>query len=318
MPAYKVVFDMPFWIARDIAAGILEVAGGVVRRVDGKQVVMWLRPALGNVGRVGAAVGPRLPLLAGGAALASVASGASLLISVVGFAMLSQQIGRIEHRLNQALDKLDKIKEDLAWLKRAVYLEHRAKLDAALHTADTMEATGNFDGLAAPLSDLYVVQSFFRQQLHDLLAEPCPLALAPAFVEFANLYVLATGAKARALTLLRGEAEAARQVGADAAAYADLRQRLLTPLDDPNRGLGQLVLLTDEREEAMHESLPFLPAAAAAEYMPLAGLRRDCEALAEMRDASTAKPGDPAGAVVVNAMAPPGWQPGWTDVVAGP
>ena len=318
MPAYKVVFNMPSWVAEGIATGIMEVVGGVVRRVDGKQIVMWLRPALGEAGRIGATVGPRLGLLAGGAALASAASGLCLVVSVVGFAMLSQQIGRIEGRLDQALDKLDEIKKDMAWLKRAVYLDHRAKLDAALHVADAMEATGNFDGLAAPLGDLYVVQSFFRQQLQDLLAEPCPLALAPAFVEIANLYVLATGAKARALTLLRGEAEAARQIGADAAVYSDLRQRLLAPLDDPDEGLGQFVLLTEEREAAVHESLPFLPAAAAAEYMPLPGLQRDPLALAEMRDASASRSGEPVAAVVVSAMAPPGWQPDMVGTVARP
>lgn len=316
MPAYTVVFNMPHWIATGIKSGVMETVGGVVRMVDGKQVVMWLRPAL-DAGKAGVALAaPRFPLLAGGAALTAASAAANAAITVVAFYLLSQQISRVEGRLDQALSKLDTIKADTAWLKRQVLLDHRAALGAALLVAETAEATGNFDGVTIPLGTFHAVQSFYRQQMHDLLDSACPLALAPAFVEFANLYVLATGAKGRALTLLRGEADAAKEIAADAASYAALRARLLAPLDDPETGLGQLVALTDETEQAMQDSLPALPAAAAAEYMPLPGLRRDLVALAEMRDASASQLSDPVGAVVVNAMAPPGWHPGWVDVVA--
>lgn len=318
MPAYSVVFHMPSWIAKGIKSGTMEAVGGVIRETEGKKpVVMWLRPAL-DTGKAAAAVAPRLPFLAGGAALATAATVAGSAITVVAFALLSKQISRVEARLEDALAKLDAIKADTGWLKRQLVLNHRAKLAAALFAADTMEATGNFDDLTGPLETFHAAQAFYRQQMGDILADECPLALAPAFAEFANLYVLATGAKARALTLLRGEADTAGEIASDAASYASLRERLLAPLENPEKNLGQLVLLTDDAEAAMMESLPFVPAAAAAEYMPLAGLRRDRDTLAEMRDASTAKPGDPGGAVVVNAMAPPGWQPGWTDVVAGP
>ncbi len=316
MPAYTVVFHMPHWIAAGIKSGVMETVGGVVRMVDGKQVVMWLRPSL-DAGKAGAAIAaPRFPLLAGGAALTAASAATNAAINVVAFYLLSKQISRVEGRLDHALTKLDVVKADTAWLKRAVFQEYRAKLGAALLVAETAEATGNFDGLTLPLGTFHAAQSFYRQQMADLLTGACPLALAPAFVEFANLYVLATGAKGRALTLLRGEADAAKEIAADAASYAALRARLLAPLDDPEASLGQLVLLTDEAELAMQESLPALPSVAAAEYMPLPGLRRDLVALAEMRDASASQPGDPVAAVVVNAMAPAGWHPGWVDVVA--
>lgn len=316
MPAYSVVFHMPHWIAAGIKSGVMETVGGVVRMVDGKQVVMWLRPAL-DAGKAEVAIAaPRLPLLAGGAAFTAASAATNAVITVVAFYLLSQQISRVEGRLDYALAKLDAIKADTAWLKRAVFQEHRARLGAALLVAETAEVTGNFDGLTPPLGTFHAAQSFYRQQMNDLLTGACPLALAPAFVEFANLYVLATGAKGRALTLLRGEAHAAKEIAADAASYAGLRTRLLAPLDDPEVGLGQLVVLTDEAELAMQESLPALPSVAAAEYMPLLGLQRDLVALAEMRDASVSQPGDPVGAIVVNAMAPPGWHPGWADVVA--
>ena len=303
MSAYTVVFEMPASIAGGIATGVFEVVGGVVRRVDGKQVVMWLRPAFEEGSKVAVAVGPKLPLLVSGAALATIASAATLVVTVAGFVVLSQQVSRVESRLDQALSKLDAIIAVTGWLKQTTYLTHKAKLGAALHVADTMEATGKFDSLAVPLGDFYAAQAFYSQQMADILSNPCPLALAPAFVEFANLYVLATGAKARALTLLRGEAEAARQAAPDSAAYAGLRAGFMAALDDPERHLGQLVALTDEAEDAMKEAMPFLPPVAAAEYMPLPGLGPDVAILAEMREASIARLGEPAGAVLVAELA---------------
>lgn len=172
-----------------------------------------------------------------------------------------------------------------------------------------MEASGRFDELVTPLATFESARLFYEHVLQDLLGQPSPLSLGPAFVEFANLYVLATGAKARALTLLRGEAEAARVIAADAASYREFRRAFLAPLDDPETSLPTLVKLTDATEAAMLLALPLLPSAATAEYMVLSGLTRDLAALAEMLEASTPRPGEPPGAVVVTALAPPDWIP---------
>jgi len=284
------------------------VVGGVIRRVDGKQVVMWLRPII-DQGKVLAPVAPRLPLLAGGAALSTAVSFGGAVITVVAFALLSAQVGRVERRLDKALAKLDEIKADSAFIRTALLAWKKGDLAGALLAAQTMEASGLFDELTGPLAAFESARVFYEGMMRDMLTSKSPLALGPAFVEFASLYVLATGAKGRALTLLRGEAEAARVIAADAASYRDLRQSFLKPLDVPEAALPELVLLSDKAETALAEALPSLPPTAAAEYMSLPGLGRDLVALAAMRDASTPHPDDPPGAVVVSAMAPPGWSP---------
>ncbi len=85
---------------------------------------------------------------------------------------------------------------------------------------------------------------------------------------------------------------------------------VLMPFENPERNLAQLVLLTDDTGAAMMESLPSIPLAAVAEYMLLAGRRRDPAMLTETRDAFVAKPCERMVEVVVSAMAPPAWQPG--------
>lgn len=178
----------------------------------------------------------------------------------------------MERRLDAALSKLDAIKADTAFIRQAILASKTGQLGGALLAAQIMEANGRFDDLAGPLETFEAARLFYEAQMRSILdKKPC-LAFGAAFVEFASLYVLATGAKGRALTLLRGEAEAARAIAADAAAYRDLRQRLLAPLDDPEAGLVELVTSTDEAEATLEASLPWLPSAAAAEYMPLPGL----------------------------------------------
>lgn len=308
MSAYNVVFHMPHWIAQGIRAGTLEAVGGVVRQVNGKQVVMWLRPFL-DEGKVLAPVLRGLPLLAEGAALSTAMVAGGAVITVVAFALLSAQVGRVQKQLDAVLDKLDAIKSDTAFIRNTLLTWKKADLGGALISAQAMEANGLFDDLAGPLAQFESARQFYEQLMRDLLRQKSPLSLGPVFIEFANLYILATGAKARAHTLLHGEKEAACVILSDAASYREMRQAFLAPLDDPEAGLPDLVTLTDVTEAALEASLPSLPPAAAAEYMPVPGLSRDLAALAEMRKASIPNVDEPPGAVVVAALAPPGWAP---------
>lgn len=304
---YTVVFDMPGWIADGIRSGVMETAGGVVRMVGSKQVVMWLRPVL-DVSRVGVAA-PVFPLLAGGAALTAAAAAASAAITVVAFALLAKQIGRVETRLDQVLSQLDAVQADVSWLKRSELIKQRAELKSAMLVAETAEMRGDFDSLLLPLGAFTTAQSLFVNQLNDLLEQPRPLAAASAFVEFANLYVLATGAKGRALTILQGEKEASEIVSVDALLYAGLRARIVEPFREPSMNLAQIIQLTDQEECLALRQLLYLPSSSLVQYMPLFGLGRDLTRLNEMRNASVSRPNEPIAGVVVNKLAPTGWSP---------
>lgn len=94
MSALTTTFDVPTWIAKGLADGSFERAGGVIRQVGGKQVVAWLR----EIGKT-VPVSPFLPVSPLGAANL-VASIANTGVSAVGFAGVNNRLGGIENQVS--------------------------------------------------------------------------------------------------------------------------------------------------------------------------------------------------------------------------
>ena len=259
MVPYHVTLRMPDWIAKGIAEGAYEVVGGVVRRVDGKQVVLWLRPAMDAAGKLGVTRLAPLGLLGGGAALSLAATAGVAIIAVAGFAYIAHQNRQAERRLDEIIANLDWVKAGLDTLVANDFARTRHEVEVALQTIQMEEDRAGFDALQAPITDLRKAQKFYAGQMRRLLNGPTPLAFAPTFVELGTLFVIASQAKLRALTLYAGEVAAEADATDDQATFAALRKAYMAPLADPEAHLAQFALLTEQQDA---ESGP--PAAAAA------------------------------------------------------
>ncbi|NLW72831.1 MAG: hypothetical protein GXY37_08110 [Chloroflexi bacterium] len=122
-----VTFNVPRHIVQGLSNGSYERLGGVVRETGSKQVVTWLRenmksyPALSNSSALSSAS-------AVVSNLSNVASILNFAISTMGFTIVLNRLGIIEHQLEQAQEVLRNIdyRIDLSF-----YANFRAALDLA-------------------------------------------------------------------------------------------------------------------------------------------------------------------------------------------
>jgi hypothetical protein len=310
MVPYHVTFAMPDWIAEGLAKGVYEAVGGVIRMVDGKKVVLWLRPALddGIKQGIGASILP-LGKLGAGAALSLAATATVGIMVVAGFAYMAYRHKQVEKRLDDIISRLDAIRTTVDDILANQIARARHEVQAALDTIATEEDQGNFDSLQGPILILRTNCRFYAEQMDRLLTRPVPLSSAPLFVEFAELFTVIAQAKARVLLLYAGEEAAEAEAEADRRIYAGLRDRFLAPLRDPDTHLGDFVQLTEEQDAAMRQYLPALPRPEALECVRMPGLTRDPVLLRALRDVATPRPGQPAAGIIPRDMAPPGWEP---------
>lgn len=309
MIPYHVTFAMPAWIAEGIANGTYEVVGGVVRMMDGKQVVMWLRPALEEAASAGTSLVP-LAGLPAGAALSLAATAGVAVIAVAGFAYLA-------HRQAQTDKRLDRIIADIAVLREGINRiitnqveQVRHKMEAAIDQLRVEEEQGRFDTFQGPVTTLRECEKFYQAQLKHILAEKCPLALSPLFLEFARLHRLAAQAKARGLALYLPDWDVADAEAAnDRQAYTAARDALLAPLRDPARHLASFVQLKEEEDAWMREALPALPLPESYLLPRIEGLTRDPMLLRKLNEVAAPRPGERVAGVIPASMAPTGWVP---------
>lgn len=300
---------MPEWVAQGIAEGIYEVVGGVVRRVDGKQVVLWLRPAMDAVGTPGLPALRPLGMLGGGAALSLATTAGVAIIALAGFAYIAHQNRQARRRLDEIIANLGLVNAGLNTLLAAKFARVQHDVEVAFETIQMEEDRAGFDALQAPITDLRKAQKFYAGQMRRLLDEPTPLAFAPTFVELASLFVLAAQAKLRALTLYAGEAAAETDATDDQATFAALRTAYLRPLAEPEAFLAHFAQLTEQQDAEMRQHLPLLPRPEALEFIRMSGLSRDPVLLKALRDVATPRAGEPAAGIIPAGMAPPGWAP---------
>jgi hypothetical protein len=123
MNTVEATFHVPEYIAQGLSNGTYERVGGVVREVESKQVVTWLRevyetgePVLSNI----------LSL----SSVSAVSSTLNLAVSTMGFIIVLKRLGVIEQQLEQAQEVLQTIdyKIDLSF-----YANFRAALDLAIN-----------------------------------------------------------------------------------------------------------------------------------------------------------------------------------------
>jgi len=114
----NVIFDIPAQVANGLLNGTLERVGGVVRDSSTKQVVMWLQEGGSGVSK--ALAQPPLAGLGGIAQANPLLSAANLGVSVVGFALVLQQLNRISEQIKSVEAKVDRInhKLDDGWLAK--------------------------------------------------------------------------------------------------------------------------------------------------------------------------------------------------------
>jgi len=130
-----VTFDVPKHIVEGLLSGEFERKGGVVREMGTKQVVAWLRDVGNSSNQVLSTVLSPSTLSATASTALSLAnpiiSVLNLAVSTMGFLIIKNRLGVIEHQLEQAQGVLQTIdyKIDLSF-----YANFRAALDLACNT----------------------------------------------------------------------------------------------------------------------------------------------------------------------------------------
>lgn len=309
MIPYHVTFQMPAWIAKGIADGTMEIVGGVVRRVDGKQVVMWLRAGAEGASMVGAPLLRPLGALGAGAALSAVAVVGVGIVVVGGFMLMKHYYDASVRRLEAIMARQDQLLDGINELRAEVMDRSRHAVATALETIRMEEERGAFDALQQPISVLRENGKIYISRMERLIAQQTPLAVAPFFVEFATLFAVIAQAKARALTLYQGIEAAEREAIADQAAYAQLWRRFMSRLQNPADHLPEFARLTEKQDADMRECLPRLPRPENLEYIRLPGLTRDPILLKALLDVMVARADEPTAGIIPVGAAPDGWTP---------
>lgn len=123
MNTVEATFQVPEHIVQGLSNGTYERVGGVVREVESKQVVAWLREAY-ETGEPGSSN------ILSPFSVSAVSSTLNLAVSTMGFIIVLKRLGVIEQKLEQAREILQTIdyKIDLSF-----YANFRAALDLAIN-----------------------------------------------------------------------------------------------------------------------------------------------------------------------------------------
>lgn len=270
MAYLNVLFHVPEHIQQGVQSKTYEVVGGVVRRVDGKQVVAWLRPAweeFAEAGQGGAPLPAGGPIAGELAQLAgdglSIVMGLQLVnvaVSVAGFAILNHKLNQVLAKLDRVLTELGKVVESLDWLKRAVVNANRDRLINAIESAARAQARGDLTALNGELTNIGRARDFFLGQMEAMLDANVALTRADVFVSMAQLSAIACAARAQAEWALMGPDSALEVARRDASRYAQLRARFLAPLQNVPGTLPYLLCLNAAQRKSLRTALGGLPA----------------------------------------------------------
>ena len=188
MDTVTATFVLADWIAKGLASGDYVRIGGVIQEAGTKKVVAWLREA----GSTAAQLPQRLQQAQGILLMGSTASVLNLGVSVMGFALVIQQLKGLEQRLQQAQEVLNKInrKIDLGY-----YANFRAALDLAAH-AMTMKKRETRESMAIQainrfLEAEHIYTDYTDSELEQSsqIADEYLLTLSLAYVAEARCYL---------------------------------------------------------------------------------------------------------------------------------
>lgn len=220
MTPITVSLEIPRYIIAGLLSGTYERVGGVIRAVDTKQVVLWLRETSP------AAVGPLSTLSPALAVLGSAASMISLGVSVAGFAMLSERLGQLDARLSQVQQAVER-------LGRRINMLYDAQIRAAFTMADTAfclsQPTNRRASALLAIDRLVVAQ----HQLAALTDEHLQQATQTSD-EYLLLLMLAHLYEVRCLLELEELEHAQTRLRAGVAAVRPLTERYVQQLLTPN------------------------------------------------------------------------------------
>ncbi|MBD1934244.1 MULTISPECIES: hypothetical protein [Cyanophyceae] len=162
-------FMLADWIAKGLADGTFERAGGVIREVGTGRIVTFLR----EFGSTTAQLPQQLQMAQGLLMVGSAASLLNLGVSVIGFAVINQRLNELEKRLKNAEELLNKIdrKIDLGY-----YANFRAALDLAV-SAFTMSKVENRERAAfAAIDRLLAAQHHYTGYTDNELEQGSQIA----------------------------------------------------------------------------------------------------------------------------------------------
>jgi len=157
----SVVFDVPVLVAQGLLNGSLERVGGVVRDSSSKQVVMWLQEG----GSQASQALSRPPLAGGANALAAanpLLTTANLGVSVVGFALVLQQLNRISEQIRAVEAKLDRVSHKL---DDQALAQLKAGINACQNAVELQDPSLRITMSGHALTTLHAARQFFNQQV---------------------------------------------------------------------------------------------------------------------------------------------------------
>ena len=185
MSLIQTTLAVPEHIAAGLQSGLFERIGGVVRYVDSKQVVGWLREA-GETGK---------PVMSEALSLSSVAAASSslnLAISTMGFVVVLHRLKGIEKQLGASHEALEAIgdKIDLSF-----YANFRAAIDLAMNAFTMANAETRKMSALQAINRLIEAEHHYTQ-LVDIeiakgsqAAEHCLATLGLSYVAEARCYL---------------------------------------------------------------------------------------------------------------------------------
>lgn len=157
MSTVNATFQVPKNIAQGLSNGTYERVGGVIREANSKQVVTWLRET-GNAGKTLDSVLQNVNAVSSVLQnVGAVSSVLNLAVSTMGFVIVLNRLGVIEHQLQQAQEVLQTIdyKIDLSF-----YANFRAALDLAMNAFTMSNAE------TRKISAMHAINRFLEAEHH--------------------------------------------------------------------------------------------------------------------------------------------------------
>lgn len=153
-----VVFDVPAKVVKGLTNGSLERVGGIVRDSSSKKVVMWL-----HEGGSKQPFNPPLPINADALAMASpLLATANLGVSVVGFAMVLQQLNRITDQIRVVEAKVDQISHKL---DDQALAQLKAGINACRNAVELQDPNLRIQMAGQAITTLHASRQYFNQQV---------------------------------------------------------------------------------------------------------------------------------------------------------
>lgn len=186
----EVVFEVPAKILKGLADGTYERVGGVIRRVDNKQIVLWLSEIMGETSEE-----DKVPSLLTSPQLLLGMQVANLAVNVAGFAIIYQKIKVVEQKIDEIDQKLDELAKAQDWTDKKYLIEKLTPLAHSLSTLSSLSRLNSEELIKKKLTiaddKLENGRVYFHQVLLRMLEEKLELERPDEFSSCYRAWVLA-------------------------------------------------------------------------------------------------------------------------------